>query len=660
MIPTQEKIEEISNIPGKEVLATIGDPRMVMKSLTKLYSNTALATIREYSTNARDANVEAGRADVPIEVTLPTILNPYFIVKDTGIGLSTDELEAIYVSYGTSTKRNSNDFNGMLGFGSKSALAYTNTFTVTAVKDGVETIAIITRKEDYTVSLKIVSTKKTDKINGVTVRVPVQNPESFSIIAMDFYRFWERGTILIDGNDINPFVGEKIDEGLYYAKSNTSYVVMGNVGYRVENPDALFTNKKLKAVSFVAYVPNGSVEFTPSREDLEYSEATKKTLYEVVEKWEKKMHEKAKEEIDNAKNQFEAYQAWVKWSNQIGIGAISEIEYEGNKFSNHIDIKQDCFKYDPNTWRKTKTEKFYAKYDALTVSDVNSRYIVVHSIKANNMSSAHKAGAVNYAALKGLNATSYILTQETIDNPWVNPERCISWTALKSHLPKATKAPSNRVAGSYDYWCSGMSYLRSNQPVPTDGMVFYVTVDDDKRSNVLDIIRHNQQIGTDGFDKPVYVLRIPRNRLDKFKREYPKIENFLKWAYDTVELDGESLLDDDQKMIQDIEVTIYSHIFHFFTEGVIDPDWIKYGKLKSDLVKNTKNYDTALRYASAVGRGNEFKRYDPKPIDIDFEARYPLLSNVSGYFYRHMGNDEKQEWIAYMNDAYRRRVDSSA
>jgi hypothetical protein len=47
----------------------------LMSILTDLYSDPALAVIREYSTNALDSHVEAGNTD-PIEVILPSMLNP--------------------------------------------------------------------------------------------------------------------------------------------------------------------------------------------------------------------------------------------------------------------------------------------------------------------------------------------------------------------------------------------------------------------------------------------------------------------------------------------------------------------------------------------------------------------------------------------------------
>src|SRR6478735_5428255 len=132
-----------------------------MRSMADLYSNRELAVIREYSTNAYDSNVEKALRDghdiEPIQVGLPNAMNPYFTVQDYGVGMSEETMREVYLTFGESSKRDSDDYNGMLGFGSKSAVAYTNTFTVTSVKNGRKVVAVITRREDamggYLVSL---------------------------------------------------------------------------------------------------------------------------------------------------------------------------------------------------------------------------------------------------------------------------------------------------------------------------------------------------------------------------------------------------------------------------------------------------------------------------------------------------------------------------
>src|SRR6478672_3693704 len=370
MKPVASTMTEVDNLPGEVVNFSISpaNSAWIMRSMADLYSNRELACIREYSTNAYDSNKEKALRDghdiKPIKVLLPSAMNPTFEVSDSGVGMSEQELKEVYTQFGESTKRDSDDFNGMLGFGSKSAVAYTNTFTVTSVKNGRKVVAVITRREDamggYLVSLKIVLNVPTDEDNGVTIQIPVHNWREFEQKAKDFYRFWEPGTVLVNGRAPEWAVGEKIDDNLYYYPSyGQSYVVMGNVPYRIENPDALFP-RGMNRISFVAYVPMGTVEFTPSREDLKYSEHTKRNLHKIIDDFSAKAKATADAEIKAAKSHAEAFNVYTKWATVIGVQNLEDLTYKGAKVTAEFPI--DGMRY-------SRTESRYNTYH------VNSWYL---------------------------------------------------------------------------------------------------------------------------------------------------------------------------------------------------------------------------------------------------------------------------------------------
>ena len=97
-----------------------GDQAHIMRILRdQLYSDKVLAVLREYSSNAWDANRMVGRGNIPIEVNLPTLMQPYLSIKDFGPGLSRDDVFNVYTQYGASTKHDSNIAVGMPGIGSK-------------------------------------------------------------------------------------------------------------------------------------------------------------------------------------------------------------------------------------------------------------------------------------------------------------------------------------------------------------------------------------------------------------------------------------------------------------------------------------------------------------------------------------------------------------
>ncbi len=84
----------------------------------KLYTNPVLTVVREYSSNARDSHTEAGCPERPIFIHLPTDTEPYFSVRDYGVGIAPDRMEGIFCKYGSSTKRDKNTQIGGFGLGS--------------------------------------------------------------------------------------------------------------------------------------------------------------------------------------------------------------------------------------------------------------------------------------------------------------------------------------------------------------------------------------------------------------------------------------------------------------------------------------------------------------------------------------------------------------
>lgn len=102
-----------------------------------IYTDKILAVLREYASNAWDAHVEAGIPDTPIKVVLPTALNPELIIRDYGFGLSHEFIFERYIGFGDSTKEAEEGQVGAFGLGSKSAIAYTDAYTVISHHEGV-------------------------------------------------------------------------------------------------------------------------------------------------------------------------------------------------------------------------------------------------------------------------------------------------------------------------------------------------------------------------------------------------------------------------------------------------------------------------------------------------------------------------------------------
>lgn len=88
---------------------------LMMILSSNLYQNPIGSIIREYTSNAIDANVDAG-IEEPVIVRLKRINNNWnFEVQDFGLGLDDNDFRNIISKYGKSTKRDKVDQLGYFG-----------------------------------------------------------------------------------------------------------------------------------------------------------------------------------------------------------------------------------------------------------------------------------------------------------------------------------------------------------------------------------------------------------------------------------------------------------------------------------------------------------------------------------------------------------------
>ena len=83
-----------------DVKLDVSASQLIMDVLAKLYDNPVEAAIREYVSNAYDANVEAD-STVPVHLHVPTEDEPYLEVSDTGNGLDYLGIVSVFANFGT-------------------------------------------------------------------------------------------------------------------------------------------------------------------------------------------------------------------------------------------------------------------------------------------------------------------------------------------------------------------------------------------------------------------------------------------------------------------------------------------------------------------------------------------------------------------------------
>lgn len=300
----------------------------------QIYSDKILAVIREYSCNACDANVMNGQPTVPIIVTLPSKLSPEFKVRDFGGGLSEQEIEDIFISYGESTKRNTNDAIGTLGIGSKSGFAYGDNFIVTSYNNGMKTVYdCILDKTNVGNCIELLSEPMgADDKEGIeiTINVKKDDVEDFRKKAVNFFKYWtvkpelvgfdketlavKEKTVLFNGTNWTIY-GEE-ESRSYYHRSSESLALMGNIAYPI-NWDTVRLPKTttgeneammsyLKSCNLIIRFNIGDVQFAPSREALQYTDYTNEGIAKAMKVIMSEIEVVITDKFKNCKNLFEA------------------------------------------------------------------------------------------------------------------------------------------------------------------------------------------------------------------------------------------------------------------------------------------------------------------------------------------------------------------
>lgn len=257
-----------------------------------LYSDKVMAVLREYSTNAWDAHRDAGKKDIPIEITLPTPMDPTLSIRDFGNGLSKEDVFKVYTQYGASTKRNSDDTVGMLGIGSKSAFAYSDSFTVTSFHNGKKaTYVAVLDKTNKGIMNLLAEEDCAPEETGVLIQIAIRPKDipEFQDKSRNLFKYFEpRPKINVDLPELPQKKADLhhgcIYEDSYRVNSGQWVAIMGCVPYRI-NLNQLSDRGQngrlpeyLYNMTGALFFDIGAVTINASREELKYSDNTKDAL----------------------------------------------------------------------------------------------------------------------------------------------------------------------------------------------------------------------------------------------------------------------------------------------------------------------------------------------------------------------------------------------
>lgn len=267
-----------------------------------LYQDKIGSLVREISTNAYDGHIMAGKQEVPFEIHLPDNFEPWFAVKDFGVGLSPDGIRQVFTTYFMSTKDQSNDTVGAFGLGAKTPFAYTDQFTIESNYNSVKTIYSAFIDASGIPNIAEMHSEKTEEGNGVEIKVAVKQDDFYAFnnaVAKQLKYFKVKPIIknkenFAFENVVEPNQESIIGEGYVVTPSRSELIIIqGQIGYAVDR-QKIVTDKLQRdnpgiyrlltgSLSIRLEVPIGDIGVTASRENIEYDERTVDNILNKLE-----------------------------------------------------------------------------------------------------------------------------------------------------------------------------------------------------------------------------------------------------------------------------------------------------------------------------------------------------------------------------------------
>lgn len=513
--------------------------RDIIGFLTNLYSDKARAVLREYSTNAWDSHIEAG-IKRPIEVETPSPLRKELIIRDWGVGMSLDDVMNTYSKYGKSTKRQSDDVVGALGLGCKSGLTYTGMFSIVARKNGVQVTVLVSRGEDGVGDLTVTDTKATDFPNGVEIIIPVSDVTDFSDDVFEFFKFWEPGSVLVNGeapesiwDPTNPDVLFLDPDVVIVDNLDQNYLVMGNVPYPMLVPKTQVQGD----AHIVARVPIGQVDFTPSRESLHLTDRTKEVVQDVAKFVNHRLRQHVQSEINKAETPWEALIVWHGWKEKV---SFRRMEYRDEVIPGTVKMSGQSWRvpsYSSSRYKGGQNQT----YINLDTGLINGTSAILFGHPPKKMDRDTKSALV---AMGNLNQVYIVYRISSEARKWISGATQIKFTDLKIIRPPKARVSRARP----EKWLvhtSGM-YGWDEKEIEDDAILVYFGKTDNPMAERFSYRKQTREDYreevTKWFDRfpgmDVTLAMVSASHTERFLKQHPHaqtIEEFLQSTLDKID-----------------------------------------------------------------------------------------------------------------------------
>lgn len=282
---------------------TIGNAPHLFSLLSKnLYKDPIKAGIREIITNAWDAHIAAG-IDTPIQLTQN---EGYFTVRDYGSGIPRHKFQELFGTVGGTNKRDNASLTGGMGIGKMAPLAFLDYFTVTSRSEGIRTTYHIQGPTEESLGVPTIteiSSSPCLEVSGLEVDFPYMDTNNLVELATEVVLMGSikaqltqhNRTItlptLVDADIALLTEGNRYELNIYVRLGNISYKIDKKVYKKILETEYQLCGELVKVVSIapILKISPGSIQITPNREEIVYTEKTTEFLLDLVTEFLKKI-----------------------------------------------------------------------------------------------------------------------------------------------------------------------------------------------------------------------------------------------------------------------------------------------------------------------------------------------------------------------------------
>lgn len=376
----------------------------------QIYPDIIKAIVRELFANGWDSQKVAGNLDTPIDIHLPTTFEPYFSIRDYGVGMTPSIVEGIYSNVFESTKDGNNEEAGMFGMGSKTPLGYTDTFAVTSYVDGIFWAYSIYIASNGCPKLDLVATGETTEPNGVYVQLSVKS-DDFETFKSYAERFALNSGTAVNINRkrvINHRAATMQGENwsLLERSNNieSAMIQMGCILYKLD-VNLLINNlslgysessdfRRLVGHPIIVQFPIGTFDVTGSREDIIYNNESSQILYDAFTKVKSEMTSMFRSDMQNAESLTKAlylYDTFIRYRLNDGYqSAYKWKSWKLTKIDKYIALTRIPMRLNPYSTRgESKILRSFGCSDDINTTELYNRnkitYVVIDDGNTNRI-----------------------------------------------------------------------------------------------------------------------------------------------------------------------------------------------------------------------------------------------------------------------------------